>query len=485
MEQNTSFLLRSEVELLDRGGENSYLTRVCCIFTNEAHRNLLKEAWSLAIESLSWIELQRLGERLAINKASRQLEIKDPKTVGLAHKMIFETLRRLNVIDSTLNWFLAPRSLNDFKLGIQAFLRIYTYQVVFEKADYKDTVAIAQMGREILGWHQLTPVEEVFGKILNAKLADTLQRAADEERVALQTYNPRWFVKYCFKTLGRTEALDFLSSLSEPLPTYIRLNTLREPEENCLKKLGKEGIALQKEPLLKFTYKLLKTQKPLIRTESFRQGLFYVQDKASCLAVEVAKPDASDVVLDVCGAPGAKTTHIAQLMQNQGAIYSIDYSRRRIGIWKREIKRMGVTNATAIVADAQRTLPINVAADLVLLDPPCTSTGAFGKTPSAKWRLTKNSIYNMAAIQWNMLNNCVENVRKDGDIVYSTCSVSLEENEMLIEKFLKWHTDFRLVETVPRLGLPGFRNLEECQRLYPHLHKCNGFFVAKLTREND
>jgi 16S rRNA (cytosine967-C5)-methyltransferase len=226
----------------------------------------------------------------------------------------------------------------------------------------------------------------------------------------------------------------------------------------------------------------LKTQKPLARTQAFREGLFYVQDKASCLAVEVADPKAGDVVVDVCAAPGAKTSFMGQLMQNQGLIVSIDYSRRRMNVWKREIERMGVENASDIVVDAQKQFPVKLEADLVVLDPPCTSTGAFGKTPSAKWRLTKRSVSNMAAVQWNMLTHSAEIVKEGGNLVYSTCSVSLEENEMLIERFLKWNLDFKLVEATPKIGLPGLRGQSQCQRLYPHLHECNGFFVAKLEK---
>mgnify|MGYP000159064096 CR=1 FL=1 len=139
--------------------------------------------------------------------------------------------------------------------------------------------------------------------------------------------------------------------------------------------------------------------------------------------------------------------------------------------------------ALPIIADACRPLPVKVDADLVILDPPCTSTGAFGKSPSTKWRLTKNSIRNMAKIQWMMLNQCAERVGEGGLLIYSTCSITLEENEMLIERFLKWHPDFSLVEASPRIGLPGLRGQLKCQRLYPHLHHCNGFFVAKLRRE--
>ncbi len=152
-------------------------------------------------------------------------------------------------------------------------------------------------------------------------------------------------------------------------------------------------------------------------------------------------------------------------------------------IWKQETKRMGVESAFPIVANARKPLPVNISADLVILDPPCTSTGTFSKMPSAKWRLNKRSISGMARIQWQMLDQCAEYVKERGFLVYSTCSVTVEENEMLIERFLKWHTEFKLVETLPKIGLPGLRGQTECQRLYPHLHDCNGFFVAKLLRE--
>ncbi|HKZ93421.1 MAG TPA: NOL1/NOP2/sun family putative RNA methylase [Candidatus Bathyarchaeia archaeon] len=445
---------------------------------------MLKDAWALAIETLSWIELQRLGERLALARASKQLAIQDPKVVGLAHKLVFETQRRLNVIDSALAIALAPKSLGEYRLGVQSFLRLYACRVLFESADLEEAVAMASMARSILGWHQLNDVEEALGKLLSLPLTDVYKGAGDEETMALRTFNPTWFVKYCFKMLGRGQALNFLESAALSTPTFIRVNALKASEETCLQMLREEGVTLEKEPLLKHAYRVVETRKPLMRTQSFREGYFYIQDKASSFAAEVADPKPGDTVLDICAAPGAKTTYLAQLMQNEGTIYSIDYSRRRIQEWKRETKRMGVKNSVAIIADAQRQLPITLAADLVVLDPPCTSTGAFGKTPSAKWRLTKRSVFTMAEIQWNMLNNCAGQVKDGGHLLYSTCSVALEENEMLIERFLRWRPEFKLVTTTPRLGLPGFRGLSECQRLYPHIHDCNGFFVAKLVKED-
>jgi 16S rRNA (cytosine967-C5)-methyltransferase len=445
---------------------------------------MLREAWTLAIETLSWIELQRLGERLALNRATKQLRIKDRKAIGLAHRLVSETLRRKNYIDFLLNSILAPQSLTDFKLGVRAFLRLYVYETKLADGNLENAIKIAKMGRSILGWRELEDAEEVLGEILSINPENALKGLEETEKVGLQTYHPTWFVKYCFRLLGRGEALKFLEKSAEIPPVYVRLNTLKAPQKALLKKLEDEQIVLEKVQQLKHTYRLVQRKKPLIRTQSFSKGLFYIQDKASCLAAEIANPKPDTTVLDVCAAPGAKTTYLAQLMENRGTIVSVDYSKRRIRVWKRETERMGANIAQPLVADARKSLPLNISADLVILDPPCTSTGTFGKTPDAKWRLTKRSMLGMAKIQAEMIEQCAEYVKEGGFLVYSTCSITVEENEMVIENFLKRHPEYKLADTVPKIGLPGLRGLTKCQRLYPHIHECNGFFVAKLKKEN-
>jgi len=429
------------------------------------------------------MELRGLSERLALAKASKQLKIVDVNALGLAHRMVCETVRKRNFLDRLINSVLAPRNIREFKLGVRAFLRLYTHEVFFENAKFEEAVEMVRMGRAVLGWRELHELENVFGELYSLQPSQVLGGLRDEERVSLLTYNPRWFVKYCFKLLGRSQAIRFLESTTKATPTYIRLNTLKGSEESLLKKIRKDGVQVEKVESLRHTYVVSSTQRPLARTRSFSDGLFYIQDKASCLATEVACPKPGDTVLDVCAAPGAKTTYLAQLMGNRGVIYSLDYSKRRMKVWKSEVQRMGVKIARPVIADACNSLPLKVEADLVVLDPPCTSTGAFAKTPSAKWRLTKRSVKRMADIQWKMINQCAPHVKEGGFLVYSTCSVCLEENELLIERFLKWHPEFKLVKTNPSVGLPGLRGLTNCQRLYPHVHNCNGFFVAKLLKE--
>jgi 16S rRNA (cytosine967-C5)-methyltransferase len=448
---------------------------------------VLKNAWTVAIETLSWIELQKLSERLALARTVKQLDVRNPNAVRYAYGLVVETVRRKNLIDKFVNSVLKPRTISEFTMGVQAFLRLYVYQTRIAKRwaefDLEEAEHIAKLGRAILGWKTLREVEPFLGFLLTRQLEPILKAASDEERVGLQTFHPTWFVKYCFSLLGRSEAIAFLAGNVNPPPACVRVNTLKASEEKILEKLAAEDVRLEKIEPLKHAYKVLGAKQPLRETASYREGLFYIQDKASCFAAEVADPKPEMTVLDVCAAPGAKTTYLAQLMQNRGSICSVDYSMRRMRVWRSEVARMGVKIAEPVIADACASLPLAVEADVVVLDPPCTSTGVFAKQPSAKWRLTPRSIDKMAEVQWRMINSCAERVKAGGVLTYSTCSITVEENEMIIERFLKRHPEFALAEITPKLGVPGFRGLDKCQRLYPHLHESNGFFIAKLLKQ--
>ena len=449
-------------------------------------RCLLKDAWTVAIETMSWMELQKLSERLALAKTVKQLGMKNPNAIRYAYGLIVETVRRKNMIDKIIDRVMAPKEIYEFNLGIQSFLRLYVYQTRIAnnwgEFDLKEAIRIAKMGRAILGWKTLKEVEPFLGFLLTLQLDSVLKATGEEERIGLRTYHPTWFVKYCISLLGRHEAIAFLERNVTPQQTCIRVNTLKASEEEILKTISAEGVKLEKIELLNHVFKVVSTKKALTDMESFSEGLFFIQDKASCFATEAASPKPGITVLDVCAAPGAKTTYLAQLMQNRGIIYSVDYSIRRMKAWRKEVSRMEVKIANPVLSDACITLPFSLEADVVFLDPPCTSTGVFAKQPSAKWRLNPKSIEKMADIQWRMISNCATQVKPGGILAYSTCSITIEENELIIERFLKHHPDFSLEEISPNMGQPGMRGLEKCRRLYPHVHESSGFFIAKLLK---
>lgn len=422
-----------------------------------------------------------------MTKTVRQLDIQDPDALRLAQTLVFETVRRRNFIDKFINKTLESGTLDEYNLGVQSFLRLYVYQTRiahnWSKTSIREAENIARTARSILGWQTLQDVEPFLGSLLTRKPETVFENTTDEEKIALSTFHPVWWVKYCIRVFGRPATIALLEADSGRPPTYIRLNTLRSDEKTILEKLSEEGAQLEKVAQLKYTYRLVDTQVALSKSASFKEGLFYVQDKASCFAAEATDPRPGMTVLDVCAAPGAKTTYLAQLMNNQGSIYSLDYSRRRMRVWKTETQRMNAEIAKPLIADTRESIPLRFEADVVILDPPCTGTGTFRKSPSAKWRLTPRSIEHMARIQWQMLENTSERVKSGGSLVYSTCSVTLEENEVLIERFLKWHPDFSLEDIAPSIGSSGLRGLDKCRRLFPHVDDCNGFFIAKLRKQ--
>jgi 16S rRNA (cytosine967-C5)-methyltransferase len=448
---------------------------------------LLRDAWAVAIETLSWMEMQKLSERLALARTIKQLGTNNTSAIRYAYGLVVETTRCKNLLDKFVNSVVAPKRIGEYNLGIQSFLRLYIYQTRvlknWTKINLKEAESIASLGRSILGWQIMRDVEPFLGFLLTCDMEPILKETSDLERVSLQTYNPLWFVKYCYKLFGRDQAIALLESSLNPPPTYIRVNTLVGCEETALEKLGSEGVKLEKTCSIPYTYKIGELKKPLNTLLSFKEGLFYIQDKASCFAAQVANPQRGNLVFDVCAAPGAKTTLLAQLMKNEGHIFSIDFSARRMKTWQKETLRMGTKITDSVIADACSPFPFIGEADLVVLDPPCTSTGVFAKQPSSKWRLNPNSIEKMAEIQLQMINNCAKKVTSGGILTYSTCSITEEENEMVIERFLNGNQEFDLSEITPAIGLPGLRGLSKCQRLYPHIHQCNGFFIAKLKKQ--
>lgn len=443
---------------------------------------MLSEALAVAIETLSWVELENLSPKAALHRTVKQLGVTDVEATRAANRMVFETLKRLNLIDHFLKTVVDEERLNQTPLGVKAFLRVYIYETRLSPRRITVPLTYVKAAREILGWKAMMPVEEDLGRILNLNASKPIQNLPEFKKLSLTTYNTEWFVKYCFRLLGRVQALGFLKSSMMTLPTYLRLNTLRDEEGFLLEQVGREGLKLRKVPELAHVYAVTETKVPIVRTEAYRRGLLSLEDFSSCYAVEVAGFREGLKVLDVCAAPGVKTSHMAQLMANKGLICSVDSSRRRGRLWKIEIERMGVSNGELIIADAQRLLPIGLDADVVFIDPPCTGTGTFARNPHLKWSLSYDGVQRFTRVQWKIIETCANYVKEGGFLIYSTSSITVEENEMLVEKFLKHHPTFEPVKLDSRIGLPALRGLSMCKRLYPHINNSNGLFIAKLVK---
>jgi len=150
----------------------------------------------------------------------------------------------------------------------------------------------------------------------------------------------------------------------------------------------------------------------------------------------------------------------------------------------KRVRKAGVSIVNDVLADATKPLSLNLKADIVLVDPPCSSTGLFWREPIYRWVIKPRHIRMFARLQAKILENSSAHVKPNGVLLYSTCSISIEENEFILEDFLKTHPEFDLEEVDPKLGEHGLRGLSEARRLYPHRDRCNGFFLAKLVKRS-
>ncbi|NVM01702.1 MAG: RsmB/NOP family class I SAM-dependent RNA methyltransferase, partial [Candidatus Helarchaeota archaeon] len=222
-------------------------------------------------------------------------------------------------------------------------------------------------------------------------------------------------------------------------------------------------------------------KKPVTRIKSYKKGLYYIQTKSSAVVTHVLDPQPNELILDICAAPGGKSTHIAQLMKNTGKILALDLSFRRIKEIKLKLKLLNIKNIELIQTDSLK-IPIRIKADRVLVDPPCTGTGAYGSRPLARWKINIKKLKNFTNLQWKLLVSGASQVKKDGILVYSTCSILIEENEAIVKRFLKKYTNFKILPALPHIGIKGYLDCENCKRLFPHLHESEGFFIAKFQK---
>lgn len=421
-----------------------------------------------------------MNEEAALRKTLKQIGVKDLEVTRKASELLYAVSKRRNALDYLINQALESGDVEALDIGVRNFLRIYSYMVHYGGNSGAEVHRFVEHIRGILGKKTLKVVEEAIDIIPHQGIP--WGRLSRVEVLAFENFLPLWYVEYVCANFKEGIAADLMSPIETP--KYIRINTLRGGE-SLIPQLSALGFQFEAVPEVCYAYKVLGGSEGLTDTTPYREGDFVMQDKASILVSEVAAPKPGNVVLDICAAPGVKTSHLAQIMNNRGRIISIDVNAGRLRSWKRMMDRMGVSIGEPVIGDASKVneLP-NIIADLVLLDPPCSGTGTFNSIPSTKWRVTRASINEYAALQSRLLENAAAHVRPGGALVYSTCSISVEENEAVVEGFLMRHPEFKIVEANPRLGAPGLRGLEEAQRLYPKTHESEGFFIAKLLLIN-
>lgn len=251
--------------------------------------------------------------------------------------------------------------------------------------------------------------------------------------MAVYYSHPRWMVERWLQRWGARVTGDLLRANNDPAALYIRLNPLCTSTTELLESLEAEGLALEPAGPLSGYFAV---QKPegLFGSQAFKSGFFQVQDINAGLAVALLDPRPTEQVMDLCSAPGGKTTQMAIAMQDRGLVVAADRSRQRLRLVRENAARLDLKSIRAIVQDARRCGTRTF--ERILVDVPCSGTGILGRHPEARWRKQGAQLADLAEQQYAILQQAFAQLRPGGTLVYSTCSLEEEENSGLIEHFL-------------------------------------------------
>ena len=428
----------------------------------------------------------RRGELLDVS-FDRQTVRLDPRDRRFARELVYGMLRRRSWLDALLDARVRG-GLGRLDSDVHDLLRLGAYQLLYMRS-VPAYAAIAQTVELAKRRHGVGP----------SRLANAVLRRLDREgeggggavgrgneslkvdtpadpvdAMALAESHPRWLVARWVARWGEADTRRLLQANNTEPPLVARpIHAVREQVEAMLEAAG---ITLADAPLVTDSILLASPVSALTELGAFRQGLFHLQDPASTLVTKYAAIPDGALVADVCAAPGGKSV---ELTRRAGAVFASDLSFARLRRILENVKRMELSTVFPYVADARR--PAIRSADVVLIDAPCTGTGTFRRHPDARWRLKPSDLAVMSALQREILRASSTAVLPGGLLVYSTCSLEMEENDGQIERFLSEHPTWQLeppVEgVVPASVLDAGR-----LRVLPQKHGTDGAFAARLRR---
>ncbi|MHA1211651.1 MAG: RsmB/NOP family class I SAM-dependent RNA methyltransferase [Candidatus Heimdallarchaeota archaeon] len=380
-------------------------------------------------------------------------------------------IRYLNTINFVLNQSIKRNSITNITASDMNRLRLALFVGKWQKIPYKDLVPIIKTKWQL----------KILVESLQYDLFTKVKTMNYYSRNSLLHSHPSFFIETLSEKLGRKEAIPLFRGNNSPAKSYLRVNQFSPKPDEILSKLKAKGVILKQDTDIPFLFEITKGLTVVITSDYFAKSEIFIQDKASVIAVKTLNPEPGDIVLDACAAPGMKTHLIWELMKGQGQLIATDISYNRLKSAQLRFQSSGLGNIDWINSDSSETSIL--AANKILIDAPCTSTGIIQSHPSYKWRLNKKWLLSIMTIQNKILDGIISRYSdKPGtEIVYATCSVLPHEGENQIDSMLQSH-NIELLDG-PKQGSVGYANYDCTQnvrRFYPHIHGTNGFFIARL-----
>lgn len=405
-----------------------------------------------------------------LNKYREKLNKKD---INLISEIVYGTITWKLTIDSILQKY-SKIKLKKMSCWVLNILRIGAYQIIFlDKVPKSAAVNESVNLTKKYAFKSASLVNAILRKIEKVDYEELKNIQNEKERISKAYSMPQWLVEELLKEYS-IQIVEKICKYSNEKPKItIRINTLKITKKNFLEELEKNNIEYETTNLENFIH--IKNVKNIGELELFKQGLFTVQDMGAGKISLMLMPNKNDIVLDACSAPGGKTTHLAELMKNEGKIIACDIHPHRIKLVQENADRLGIHIINTELKDATNFIKeYEEKFDKILLDVPCLGIGVIKRKPDIKWQRNKEDIEEITKIQYEILNKCSKYLKIKGELVYSTCSILKSENESLINKWLESKNDKEIQNK------ENYKLVDE-EKILPD-ENTDGFFICKIKR---
>ena len=399
---------------------------------------------------------------------------------ALATRLVYGCVSMQLTLDYIISLF-SKVKLKKLSKSVREILRLGIYQIVFMDK-IPDSAAVNESVKLISKFENRS--KGFVNAILRAvsKEKENIRYPEDRLEYLKVRYSfPETLCDRFVSEFGIDFAEELIKSMSKEPETVIRVNTLKTTPDELIKELAAKGVSVKKTDVLENGLVISKAE--IGALDEFKKGLFTVQDTAAQLACLVLNPKPGEKVMDLCAAPGGKTTAMAELMDNKGSIVAFDMYPHKTELIEEVCERLGIDIVTCCTADTSVHKPsMDGTADKILVDVPCSGIGIIRRKPEIKWN--REDISTLPDIQKRLLTNACKYLKDGGELVYSTCTIFKDENMDVVNSVMKENPQLQLVDISPLLP-DKFRKptaKDGYITLYPNTDNTDGFFICKLRK---
>lgn len=433
---------------------------------------MIDKAREIALKTLYKIDKEQAYSNIVLNDEIKQNRNKiNDKDIGLISEIVYGVTTWKLTIDEIIKKYSKIR-LKKISPWILNILRMGTYQIIFldkipKSAAVNESVNLAKRYGHASSSNF---TNAILRKIEKEDYEEFFQIKDDVERISKTNSMPVWIIEELMKNNTIEEVEEICKNLNLRPEIIIRINKLKTTKEEIMRKLEDANIEYRKIPDME-DFLVLNKIKNIENLELFKEGFFTVQDASAGLTAIVLNPQENEEILDACSAPGGKTTYIAELMHNKGKIEAWDIYEHRTKLVEKNAKRLGINIIqTDVKNSAEYEEKYKEKFDRILLDVPCMGIGVINRKPDIKWQRKKEDIEEIGQLQSKILENCSKYLKRGGYLVYSTCSILKEENEDVVNDFIKNNSYFEIVKN-------------DIFNIKPDKGK-DGFFICKIHKKN-